>query len=338
MTLSRRLLASATGASTFAYSAPVTYPTDYVGLINAASSAAYAYTIGAITSTDGAATFTPGSGALISAGSGGQWDDVHVKDPSLVWDGAQFVCYYSGFDGSAYRIGRATCATLTGSWTKYGSNPVLDLGGGGAFDEDGLSFPAVLYEPADTGAEWKMWYCGFPNGATAGNPQGQLVGYATSSDGLSWTKHGAVLAAGGSGAFDEWGTSMGAVLKIDATYHLLYGGWNTSLKMHSGHASCTDPLGTYTKHGTIAGYTGNLAVGGWTWQSNVPRAVIPRESGTYRVGISTWNPTPVDTEEGCVMVSASDLTTWASPSGLMIGLGSGWYANSAENPSIIVAP
>ena len=107
--------------------------------------------------------------------------------------------------------------TLTGTWTKYGSNPVIGFGGGGAFDEDGAEFPVVLYEPTDTGREWKMWYAAYPAGATPGDPTGMTTGYAYSSDGLSWTKHGEVLSEGSGGTFDEKGTIPGAVIRIGST-------------------------------------------------------------------------------------------------------------------------
>lgn len=308
-----------------------------VGLMNAASDATYAYTIGPVTSSDGGVTITPGAGAEITAGTGGSWDDVHVKDPALVHDGTQFVAYYAGFDGANYRIGRATAATIDGTWTKDGSNPVIGFGASGAPDEAGAIFPVVTYSAAESPA-WKMWYGAMPAGATAGNPSGVTIAFADSADGITWTKRGRVLNVGTSGTFDDVGLIPGTVIRIGSTWHLFYTGFRSNLLMHTGYATTTDPddTGAYTRVGSMAGYTGNLSLGGWTWQSNMPRTILSLEGG-YRIAGTVWNPTPSDTEEATWSVLSSSLTSWPAPTDLAFSL-SGWYANSGENPTMIVAP
>jgi hypothetical protein len=325
----RRLLLAGSGSSF------VLPPNDYVGLINAAATSGYVYTIGPVSSSDGGLTWTAAGAATFSAGSG--WDGSHVKDPSVFWDGSQFVMYYAGYNGSAYQIGRATAATITGSWTRDAGNPLLALGGGGSIDAGGLSFPTVRYD-ATASPPWQMWYTAI-NGSAV-----YTVAYADSTDGITWTKRGRVINVGAGGQFDDTGMHLGAVYLDGSTYYVYYGGWNSDGFRHSAYATCTDPAssGTYTKQGQLSGYGGLISLGGWDWRSNVPRCVVKRGS-EYRFFIDFWNPgaasgPPTDTEEACAVTTATSLTSVPLPSGLAIPLGSGWYANSAENPSVIVAP
>lgn len=204
------------------------------------------YSIGAASRASGG-TWTPYvSNPVLTKGAGGTWEDGHVKDPLLLHDGSQYVMYYSGYDGAAYRIGRATASAHTGSWTKYGSNPVLGLGSGGSFDDERVIFPTVLYEPADTGREWKMWYTGLDGSK-------YRIGYAYSSDGLSWTKFGQVVDVGSGGTWDDEGCVVSAIYKEGATYNLFYGGSQRpdgAYFWQAGLVTFTDPEGTYTKSGS----------------------------------------------------------------------------------------
>ena len=204
------------------------------------------YAIGAASSNGGSTWTQHVSNPVIQVGAGGSWEDATVKDPCLVWDGSQYVCYYSGFNGSNYRIGRATATVYTGPWTKYGSNPIISLGTTGTFRDAGVRFPTVLYEPSDTGKEWKMWFGADKTGAAPS------VGYAHSTDGLSWTVVGQVLTVGAGGQWDDEGIYPFGIIKQGATYYLFYGGYQSAsppYKWQGGYASFTDPEGTYTKGG-----------------------------------------------------------------------------------------
>jgi hypothetical protein len=201
------------------------------------------YAIGAASSTDGGATWTPDAGnPVMSKGAGGQWDDEYVMQPHLLRVDDTLVVYYAGFDGATMRIGRATASALGGPWTKYASNPVLTVGSGGAFDDAGVFQPIVLYEPADVSRPWKMWYAG-DNGSDT-----YTVGYAWSADGLSWTKVGKVLDIGVAAAWDDLGRVATAINKVDGTYHLSFGGrqGTTNPRWQGGVVTFTDPEGAYT--------------------------------------------------------------------------------------------
>lgn len=237
--LARRLLPVGTSGG-------FTVPTTLYGLYNGQDGVSANYRVFAATSTDHGASWTK-HGIVLSPGAATTWDDDHVKDPWLVWDGAQYVMYYAGYDGADYRIGRATASSHSGTWTKYGSNPVIGFGAGGTFDDAGALFPTVLHEPSDTAKPWKMWY-GADDGAVL------TIGYAHSADGLTFTKVGQVLTVGSSGAFDDEGVIPASVVKVGTTYHLFYGGRQGAVisRWQTGLATFTDPEGTYTKQGIVA--------------------------------------------------------------------------------------
>ena len=325
--IARRLLAAGPSGGAF-----TTLPVNLKGLINAAVDNTYVYTIGPFSSSDGGATFTVGSGATITHGTG--WESTYVKDPYLVWDGSQYVCYYTGFDGTNMRIGRATASAIDGTWTKYGSNPVLTLGSSGQFDEYRINFPVVVYSATES-PPWKMWYAGWTP------PPADIditIGFADSTDGISWTKRGQVLDLGPSGHFDDAGVIPGTVIKVGSTWYLLYTGFRSDIYYSGGYATCTDPAdsGTYVRGAEWSNYAGNLTFGGKTWRSNQPRNVL-RYGDQYLILGSAWNPT-AGGEEGAFAVFSSDLTNPPAPTGLLLPLGSGWDANTAENPSALWLP
>ncbi len=101
----------------------------------------------------------------------------HVNDPSVVYVGGTFYMYYTEAPtGENDRIHLATSGDGL-SWTKKGM--VLDVGPAGSWEPDRVGRPAVLYEEG----QFRMWYDGQIYGVA------RHVGYATSADGYTWTKH-----------------------------------------------------------------------------------------------------------------------------------------------------
>jgi predicted GH43/DUF377 family glycosyl hydrolase len=186
----------------------------------------------------------------VGLGAGGAWDDEHVKDPKIA-RGALGVLYmyFSGSDNNSsglYKIGLARSYDGGVTWTKYASNPVLSPEASGWETTEGasLSFPAVLYDEdeVDANKRWKMWYGGGKFGAGG-------IGYAYSSDGVSWTKYASnpVLEPTGT----DWEQHLiypGAIAKLGDTYYLFYNGYPTGDATGlAGLVTFTDPEGTYTR-------------------------------------------------------------------------------------------
>lgn len=100
----------------------------------------------------------------------------HVNDPSAVYVGGKWRMYYTdAATGIDDRIWLAESTKLTG-FAKV--KMVLDKGPTGSWEAEKVGRPSVLYE----GGVYKMWYDGQASGA-------RHVGYATSSDGLTFTRH-----------------------------------------------------------------------------------------------------------------------------------------------------
>jgi hypothetical protein len=103
-------------------------------------------------------------------------------------------------------------------WKKYESNPTLE--------KPGTFFHSVLYED-DT---YKMWFSVLGHG----------IGYAESSDGLSWNVYDTVVIPGGSmGRWDHrrWVTT---VLRVDDTLRMWYMGATPKCAFRVGYAYSID--------------------------------------------------------------------------------------------------
>ena len=153
------------------------------------------------------------------AGDGSGFDASGVAHPSVIKDGATYVMYYVGLDsGGNAKIGRATAASANGPFSPS-PNPVLDVGAGGAFDAVSVKDPVVVKAGA---GDYRMLYTGVET--LEGEPI-ERVGYATSADGVTWTKGGVVLGPSLTAyAFDETGVQPSGMLVDGSTLHV----WTTA--------------------------------------------------------------------------------------------------------------
>lgn len=185
-----------------------------------------------------------GANPILSPGSSGSWEDQQVRGPCLVWDGSQFRLYYDAYDGTNFRVGLATFPSWPpASVTRHASNPLIGAGTGVLDTSTIVAFAAVLYEPTDTGKEWKMWVEVGPTSLGAGT-----IYYLHSTDGISWTSFGEVIAKGAGGTWNDEGVSPGAICKEAGTYYLFVQGrqGTTNPRWQGGLYTFTDPEGTYT--------------------------------------------------------------------------------------------
>ncbi len=145
----------------------------------------YGYAIGYATATvsSSGAGWRKYSGNPVMAGDGSGFDATYVGHPSVVWDAGagKFKMWYAGYQSTAGRweIGYADSTTGT-AWTRR-NPPVLTVGGVSEFDGAGVYDPVVTLE----GSTFKMCYTG--EELLTGI---RRVGYATSSDGITWVKEG----------------------------------------------------------------------------------------------------------------------------------------------------
>jgi len=115
---------------------------------------------------------------VLEPGPRGSFDEYAAADPIVLRLGDSFYMYYLGQDRARrQRIGLARSPDGV-RWTKLRTNPVLELGPDGAFDEDGLGEPAVWQSH---GHYW-MLYTG------RDRKEFRRLGLARSTDGVQWQK------------------------------------------------------------------------------------------------------------------------------------------------------
>ncbi len=184
---------------------------------------------------------------VLSPGPNGSWDDVFVDSHCIILVDSIYHMWYAGADGNYVRIGHATSPDGV-TWTKNAKNPVLKTGISGNWDYPRVEAPNVIFD----GKTFHMWYSG-------GEHSDGQIGYATSEDGVSWTKHAGnpVLKKGSAGSWDDTWTGFCSVLldTVTTTYRMWYSGSDTSrinenpwrTECQIGYATSPDGF-TWTKH------------------------------------------------------------------------------------------
>ena len=179
---------------------------------------------------------------VLTPGSNGEWDDSGFAGLCIIYDGTIYKIWYGASDGTNFRIGYAT--SLDGiSWTKYNdpltpnppfaeSDPVLNLGPG-AFESVWVYFPTVYFD----GSIYHMWYAG-TDGIT------DRIGYATSPDGITWTKddtHNPVIDVGTPGSWDDSSVDPGPIQFNGSEYEMIYNGYD-GFHYQGGYATSGDGI------------------------------------------------------------------------------------------------
>jgi len=143
--------------------------------------------IGLATSNDGVNWVRSSNQPILLPGNPGEWDGLYIESPSVLYDGVSYFMWYSGIDTSyQVKIGVATSPDGI-NWTKYAGNPVID--GGSIYSWEGFSVatPTIIKR----NNQFEMWYCGVSYYDILDNSTVDTIkiGYATSTNGLNWTKH-----------------------------------------------------------------------------------------------------------------------------------------------------
>jgi len=210
---------------------------------------------------------------VLDLGAPGDWDDFHLSNPFVLFEDGIYKMWYSGTNAPNARIGYATSPDGI-TWTKYEDNPVLDLGAPGEWDNLQVTDPFVLFEDGT----YKMWYTG------RGDTSYHRIGYATSPDGITWTKYedNPVLDLGAPGEWDDLLVGDPFVLFEDGTYKMWYSGQNGP-NDRTGYATSPDGI-TWTR------YAGNPVLnlgesGEWDdYHAYTPSVLF--EDGTYKMWYS----------------------------------------------------
>lgn len=187
-------------------------------------------------------------------------DGDSIDGPSVIRTPSGYVMYHAATaeDGSASRIFRAT-STDGKVWTRVATpNTAVLTPTPGTFDEHGVAAPHVVYDAADPATPYRMWYAG--RGAVFG-----AIGYATSLDGITWTKRaGPVVDHGIGGSADSFAASDPSVIRDGGVWKMWYTGDDSNWK-RIAYATSTDGV-TWSKGGSVLapedpGVNANLSEG-----------------------------------------------------------------------------
>ena len=171
---------------------------------------------------------------VLPLGAQGEWDSGVASVPVVLFDGTTYRLWYSGGHFTLEDIGLATSPGGV-TWTKHPGNPVLRRDGAGAWDAASTWPVAIVYD----GAVFHLWY----NALAYLSQQVEQTGYATSLDGITWTKYwgNPILPAGAPGTWDDGGATFGSVLLEGGTYRGWYiGGPTDGSVLAIGYATSSD--------------------------------------------------------------------------------------------------
>jgi predicted GH43/DUF377 family glycosyl hydrolase len=180
------------------------------------------------------------------------------------------------------------------NWTKRGL--AIDIGG--TYDTIAVRNPCVIREEGI----YKMWYRG--NNATS-----TTILYATSPDGLDWTKQGPVMYRGSPGELDDAAIFQPRVIRDGDFYKMWYGGNDGSVD-RVFFAYSEDGI-NWTKYGMVMEGT----PGQQDQNGAIHNTIIKDTDGTYRMWYQGF-----DANRRTFYAESSDGINW-NKQGLVLDLG-----------------
>lgn len=220
-------------------------------------------------------------------------------------------------------VGIATAQT---EWEQHPSNPVLEPGLPGEWDDEARSATTVFFD----GSTYHMWFYGFGS-----NQAESAIGHATSPDGVDWTMDplNPVLTAGAPGDWDEDGLVGSAVIHDGALFHLWYGGVGGGVT-RVGYA--TSPDGSiWTKYpgnpvmdvgGSGSGYAVMVRPGTVIVEDDVYRMWFTASAGDWLL----WVGYAESTDDGITWTARNPV--WVLRAGSDPGA---WDGTAVANPYVI---
>jgi beta-1,2-mannobiose phosphorylase / 1,2-beta-oligomannan phosphorylase len=258
----------------------------------------------------------------VFSGVNGTWSN-NVFSPCVLFnlDSARYEMWFSANPGPTsnpdwdpYSVGFAVSNDGI-NWSMYPS-PVLSPSPG-TWDSFTIQSPFVLRE----NGQYKMWYSSY-NNAFPSLPG--YFGYATSPDGIHWTKYtGNPIFGPGTAAWEAAGPSNCKVIPKQGGYRMWFNGFNLSLTtVKIGYAESSDGVNWIrdTVHNPIldVGSTGQ-----WDDARIGPGSVVTIDDSVYMW--YTGNKAGVDGAQTGLAVSRDGITNWrkysANPVLMRGGLG-----------------
>ena len=174
----------------------------------------YWYQAGSVPRIELARDWKQHPGPVLDVGPSGSWDERGVADPYVIEAGGQLYMFYLGQNRARQqRLGLARSADGV-TWTKLRSNPILEIGDEGAFDENGLGEPAVW----ESDGRWWMLYTG------RDRHENRRLGLAFSRDGARWERYSEAAVLSGQEPWNSRVVCDPTLLQRDGILRMWFGG------------------------------------------------------------------------------------------------------------------
>ncbi len=193
-------------------------------------------------------------------------------------------------------------------WEKYSGNPLAIHGSSGSWDESVVT-PCVIFN-SDLN-RYEMWF-----GTFDGTYPNNGIGFAWSTDGITWTKHPTpVMTPSGTG-WDAVSVGECSVIKESNVYKMWYTGHPNSTRTPSyiGYATSTD--------------------GGITWQKYAGNPVLSPGTGWESARVEF--PSVIKVTGGYLMFYTGELAHTVARTGRAFSTdGINWQKDTVNNPVLL---
>jgi predicted GH43/DUF377 family glycosyl hydrolase len=270
---------------------------------------------------------------VLVGGNAGQWN-AHIAQPSVLYntDSSRYEMWFVGFSGAPgpnndyhpYKIGYASSKDGI-SWTMYPS-PVLSPTANtwDAYTTDG---PMVIREKG----QYKMWYTSYLSPTAP-----DYLGYATSPDGIHWTKYaGNPVMGPGKAAWEVAGPYCCSIIPVAGGYRMWYAGVDgTFVTDNIGYAASVDGI-VWVKDTVNNPVLKVGATGQWDDATvGVPQVLLIGK--TYYMWYLGWRSTSGPRAVG-VAISNDSGKTWTKHPGnpVLVPSGAGWDGSWVEGGTVL---